>query len=67
MAGQVKVDTSRYELSHGRKPRQARWEGIGAWAFQIDTDEDPVLIYANYHDALKQAKHLAQHIVTVLP
>lgn len=63
----IRVDTLKYEASHGRKPRQSRDYQASPWAFQIDVETTPVFITASYKDALKQAKAMAQCSVTVLP
>ena len=63
----ISVNTRKYEDSHGRKPRQPREYRTSPWAFQIDRNHEPVFITANYQDALKHAKTLAQYEATVLP
>jgi len=63
----IRVDTLKYEASHGRKPRQSREYQASPWAFQIDLSTTPVFITASYTVALKAAKALAQDRVTVLP
>jgi hypothetical protein len=53
---EVRVDTSTYEFSHGKKPR-----GFGSWAFSFDKKDVPheEMLWVNqstYGDALKKAK-----------
>lgn len=63
----VRINTDLYQAVHGHKPRQPRDGSISGWAFQIDDNTLPVLITNYYREALKRAKSLAQHLVTVLP
>jgi len=63
----IRLDTSRYERAHGRKPRQPRDYPVSPWAFQIDDDPRPVFIAAAYRDAVRQAKARARKRVIVLP
>lgn len=63
----IRIDTNKYEWSHGHKPRQPRGEGAGAWAFQIDTNPEPVFIRGTYNEAVRAAKKQAQYSITVLP
>lgn len=63
----VRIHTTKYQASHGKKPRQPYIGGPGVWAFQIDTDETPVFIRGTYLEAVKQAKQQAHYSITVLP
>ena len=63
----ITVDTTRYEATHGRTPRQDRHYATSPWAFQIDRDPTPVFFTARYRDAVKQAQALATYSITVLP
>lgn len=63
----VRIDTIKYQASHGQKPRQPYGMGAGRWAFQIDMDTTPVFIRGTYQEAVKQAKSQAQYSITVLP
>jgi hypothetical protein len=63
----IRIDTLKYEASHGHTPRQSRGYQVSPWAFQLDMSTTPVFITASYKDALKQAKAMAQCSVTVLP
>jgi hypothetical protein len=63
----IRVDTLRYEATHGHKPRQPHGSSVSAWAFLIDQAPEPVIITASYKDALKKAKSRARWAVVVLP
>jgi hypothetical protein len=63
----IRVDTLKYEASHGHKPRQPRGYAVSPWAFAIDQDPTPVWITASSKDALKKAKQRARWSVVVLP
>jgi len=63
----VRIDTRKYEASHGRKPRQSREFKTSLWAFQIDLNPTAVWINRSYRDAVKHAKALADFSITVLP
>ena len=63
----IRIDTTRYEATHGHRPRQPRHYTVSPWAFQIDRDPQPVCITASYRDAVKQAQALATFAITVLP
>jgi hypothetical protein len=63
----IRVNTLRYEATHGHKPRQPHGASVSPWAFQIDQAPEPVIITASYKDALKKAKSRARWSVVVLP
>lgn len=63
----VRVETRKYEASHGHTPRQSREYRVSPWAFRVDGQTDILWITASYRDAVKQAKAQAQWSVEVLP
>jgi hypothetical protein len=63
----IRVDTRKYEASHGHTPRQPRGASVSPWAFEIDQHPEPIVITASYKDALKHAKSRARWCVVVLP
>jgi hypothetical protein len=63
----IRVNTLRYEATHGHKPRQPHGASMSPWAFVIDQQPVPVIITASYKDALKKAKSRARWSVVVLP
>ena len=63
----IHIDTTRYEATHSRTPRQDHHYATSPWAFQIDRGPEPVFITASYRDAVKQALALATYSITVLP
>ena len=64
----IKTDTSKFEFSHGRKPK-----GFGYWAFWIESSmgSTPWSFRGLYSEACKSAKRTAQKFnatqITVLP
>ena len=61
------VETAQYEWKHGQKPnRQCHGLECG-WAFWIDSQEQQTILVGTYRRALRQAKAMAQHTVTVVP
>ena len=60
----IRVDTMKYEASHGHKPATKQ---AGAWAFQLDTNPEPMIVRSRYLAALRIAKIYAKYSVTVLP
>jgi hypothetical protein len=63
----IRVDTRKYEASHGHKPRQPRGAKTSLWVFQIDQDPEPRYLRMGYKAALAQAKAWAVASVTVNP
>ena len=67
MAKQLRIETTRYQWTHGHTPRTKPGEGATPWAFLIDSDTQPVWITGTYREALRRATTLAHYFITVLP
>ena len=63
----ITVETIQYEWKHGQKPHQQCHGLAVGWVFWIDSQERQTILVGTYRRALRQAKAMAKHTVTVVP